>query len=109
MNIVFDECIPRQLRRSLPDHTVRTVQEIGGAGLKNGDLLAYIAHSGGCEAFITADHNIPFQQSFAHCPFAVVILRARSNRLADLIPLVPDLLQLLPTIRAGVVYPVGAR
>jgi hypothetical protein len=91
----------------MPDHTVRTVPEIGGAGLKNGELLAYIARSGGCDAFITGDRNMPFQQSFARCPFAVVVLHAKSNRLADLIPLVPDLSQLLPTVHAGEIYSVG--
>jgi hypothetical protein len=107
MNIVFDECIPRPLRRSMPGHTVRKVQELGGAGLKNGELLAHIACSGGCDACITGDRSMTFQQPFARCPFAVVVLRARSNRLADRTPLFSDLLQLLPGVRAGEVYSLG--
>ena len=40
MNILLDENPDWRLRRDLPGHTVESVPLIGGAGLKNGVLLA---------------------------------------------------------------------
>ena len=39
MKVLLDACTPRPLRQFLPGHFVRTAQEVGWAGLKNGDLL----------------------------------------------------------------------
>ena len=39
MRILLDESLPRQLGKELAGHEVRTVQQIGWAGLKNGELL----------------------------------------------------------------------
>ena len=50
MKILLDECIPRKLRYSLPDHECQTVPEAGLAGKKNGSLLD-LAESAGCEIF----------------------------------------------------------
>jgi hypothetical protein len=57
--------------------------------------------------FLTVDRNIPFQQRLADRPFATVILVARTNRVADLLPLVPRLLELLPLLRPGQVTNVS--
>ena len=47
------------------------------------------------------------QQQIKGRPFRVVVLRARSNRLADLLPLVGDLLAALLTLEAGGVKEVA--
>jgi len=39
MRILLDECVPRKLKYSLPDHECKTVPEVGFAGYKNGSLL----------------------------------------------------------------------
>ena len=39
MRVLFDECVPRALRNDLPGHEVKTVAELGWAGVKNGELL----------------------------------------------------------------------
>jgi hypothetical protein len=44
---------------------------------------------------------LAFQQHIADLPLAVVVLRARTNRLVDLKPLVPALLTALSTVQAG--------
>ena len=59
------------------------------------------AASGNQDAFVTVDRNLAFQQRIDKLALAVVILRARSNRLADLRPLVPALLQTLASARKG--------
>jgi len=51
--------------------------------------------------FVTVDRNLAFQQPIDSLPFAVVVLRAKSNRLSDLRPLVPFLLNALSTLLPG--------
>jgi len=51
--------------------------------------------------FVTVDRNLAFQLHIADLPLAVVVLRARTNRLIDLQPLVPALLSAHPTVQAG--------
>ncbi|HEX3952740.1 MAG TPA: DUF5615 family PIN-like protein [Stellaceae bacterium] len=46
MRILLDEQLPRQLTREIPDHQVRTVQQCGWAGLRNGELLRRAAADG---------------------------------------------------------------
>ena len=60
MKVLFDACVPRQLREFLPDHSVHTAQEMGCGLLKNGALLreAEIQFA----AFISTDQNLKFQQ-----------------------------------------------
>ena len=42
MKVLLDACVPRPLRQFLPDHTVRTAQEMGWGRLKNGALLQVV-------------------------------------------------------------------
>jgi hypothetical protein len=88
--ILLDECVPRGLKRSLRGHDVRTVPEAGFAGLKNGQLLRRAAAH--FDVLITTDKSIQFQQNLAAYPIGFVLLRAFSNDIRDLEPLVPSLL-----------------
>jgi hypothetical protein len=62
---------------------------MGWSGVKNGDLLRLAAAS--FDVFITVDKNLPYQQSLATLPLAVIVLDAQSNDLPALLPLVPKL------------------
>ena len=55
--------MPKRLRRELPGHEVRTVQEMGWAGIKNGALLRMA--SGQFDAFLTVDQGIEYQQDLS--------------------------------------------
>ena len=99
MRVLLDECVDRRLASEIPGHEVTTVPEAGWAAVKNGDLLAVAEKS--FDVFITVDRNLSFQQSLPRFAIAVVVLRARSNRLADLRPLIPQLLQALPEAKRG--------
>ncbi len=79
--------------------------EAGWAGKKNGDLLR--AAAGNIDAFVTVDSNLAYQQHLVDLPFAVVVMAARSNRLPDLIPVVPLILKCLETARPGQVLRIG--
>lgn len=105
MRLLLDECIDRRLARELPGHHVRTVPQMGWATIKNGRLLRLAEIE--FDAFITVDRNLSFQQNLPKFKIAVVVLRARSNRIEDLKPLVPELLAALPGAMAGRVTVVG--
>ena len=106
MRLLLDECVDRRLARDIDGHEVFTVFNLGWAGVRNGALLTRAA--GQFDAFVTVDRNLAFQQRIDALPFAVLVLRARSNRLADLRPLVPLLLEALVTVRPGEVKWVEA-
>ncbi len=89
MRLLLDESVPARLRRALPNHSVRTVGEMGWSGVKNGKLLALAAAA--FDAFITVDKNLPYQQNLSALPVAVIVLDARSIELPALLPLVPAL------------------
>jgi predicted nuclease of predicted toxin-antitoxin system len=98
MRILLDESLPRRLRQHFPaDFLARTVQEQGWAGKRNGGLLQLAEHE--FDVFITMDRGLEYQQSIAGFELAVVLLRAVSNRLSDLLPLVPELLETLKLIQ----------
>jgi hypothetical protein len=107
MRVLLDECLPRRLRRGLPGHDVRTVQELGWSGTKNGTLLRRAAGEG-FEVFVTVDRNLEYQQHVPGLGLAVVALRARSNDIVDLEPLMPSVLLILPTLSPGHVVRVPA-
>lgn len=69
------------------------------ASAKNGDLLALAQKN--FDAFVTVDRNLSFQQRLPNFSVAVVILRAHTNRLDDLRPLIPKLLEVLPNAKPG--------
>lgn len=78
----------------------------GWAGIKNGDLLRRM--SGHYDVLITMDRGIEFQQPISLFPFGIVIVRAASNRMQDLRPLVPAILASIAATTAGQAQRVGA-
>ena len=100
MNVLIDAW-PEHWRgmRSRPFH------RMGWSGIKNGELLA-LAESE-FDVFITVDRNLSFQQNLPKFNLAVLVLHAPSNRLADLRPLIPKVLSLLPALSKGEAEHVG--
>lgn len=83
-------------------------EDCEGDGLvdnKNGELLALAAKE--FDVFVTVDRNLSFQQNTPAFNIAEIVLQARSNRLADLQPLVPALLACIPNAKRGTVTYVG--
>lgn len=107
MRVLLDEQLPRHLARDLTGHQVRTVQQEGWAGLKNGVLLQR-AEESGFEVFVTADQNLQFQQALSRTRLGVIVLAGRSIALEDLRPLVPAALAAIGRIRAGEVIRIAA-
>ncbi|MEG4942365.1 hypothetical protein QUA80_19480 [Microcoleus sp. F4-D5] len=102
----MDECIDRKLARDFPDCEVKTVPQMGWAGVKNSQLLALAQVE--FDVFITVDRNLSFEQNLPQFDIAVIVLQASSNRLADLKPLVPKILAILATATKGEATTVSA-
>jgi predicted nuclease of predicted toxin-antitoxin system len=91
MKVFLDECVDWRLSRDLADHQVMTARQMGWTSIKNGELLTLASRE--FDAFVTVDRNLAFQQNLDMLPIAVIVLSAPTNRLADLRPLVPQLLK----------------
>ena len=105
MRILLDESLPKELQSELPGHEVRTVQEMGWASLSNGELLSRCVNQ--FDVFLTADQNLQFQQNLKALPVSVAVLAAKSNRIADLRPSIPKLLDSLSSLRPRSLVRVG--
>ena len=97
--MLIDECLDWRLRRDLTGHEVKTVQDMGWNGIKNGRLL--ILAQAQFQVFITADRNLSFQNNLSQFSIAVVVLKAQSIRLVHTRPLMLKVLALLPSLKAG--------
>jgi predicted nuclease of predicted toxin-antitoxin system len=100
MRILLDENLNWRLKRDLPGHEVESVPLLGWAGIQNGALLRKAVESG-FDVLITMDSNMVHQQDILSHAIAILVLRARSNRLADTRSLMPAVLQALPQAPKG--------
>jgi len=62
----------------------------------------------GFQVLLTVDQNLRHQQNLTASGVAVVVMVAITNRLADLVPLIPDVEDVLSRILAGDVVEVRA-
>ena len=97
MTILLDENIPHLLKRLLSDFEVKTVQELGLSGIKNGALISLI--DGTYDVFITADKNLKYQQNLT--TRSVAIIELYSNRLPEIERMQERIRILLTTLTKG--------
>lgn len=102
MKILLDESVPRLLKLRLPHLDISTVQEMGWAGLRNGELLRRAEEH--FDVFITADQNLRYQQSLSGRTLAILVLP--SNQVPLVARLMPAVETLLATIQPGTVLEV---
>lgn len=98
MKVLLDENLPHDLRHELAGHESFTVAYMGWGGIENGKLLE-IAATEGFDAVITKDLGIEYQQNPSRLPVAVLVLRAPSNSLEAIRPLVPGILRALESLK----------
>ena len=99
MRVLLDEQIPWRLRYYFPGHETFTTAYMGWKSKGNGELLALVRSE--FDVLITADKGIEYQQHVTKADVAVIVLRAKSNRLRDLRPLVPQVLNHLDLVERG--------
>ena len=105
MRVLLDECVDRRLASALSGHVVSTVPQAGWAGVRNGELLTLAAQQ--FDVFLTVDRNLSFQQHLPRYEIAVIVVHASTNRLRDLLSLVPRILAALPTAKRGEVTSIS--
>lgn len=106
MKLLIDENLPHDLRHRLTGHDAFTVAFMGWSKLENGELLK-VAADADFGALITMDGNLQYQQNRATLPCSVVLLKARSNAMVHLEPLIPELLRSLSSLQPRTVASVG--
>ena len=99
MKLLLDECAPKRLRNDFPGHEIRTVEEVGLKGLKNGELLRAAAEQ--FDVLLTVDRRMPSQQNISQFNLALIVLIARPCRYAQLKLLVPRALNIWRQSKQG--------
>lgn len=107
MRILLDECLPVALRGSIiaMSHDCQTVRYAGLGSKKNGELLTLA--EGRWDVLLTSARKIKYQQNMTGRSVSILILCAKSNRMKDLLPLMPACAQALLAIQPGQVVEVG--
>lgn len=107
MRLLLDECVPKRLKRELPGHETKTVQDMGWAGITNGALLQLADRQ--FDALLTVDQGIEYQQNLSGLTISVVVMLAPSNDVDDLRPLLPAVEETLASLRPGEITRVDGR
>jgi len=108
MKLLLDEQVPKRLAAEFPvEYEIRTVQQMGWASERNGALLLLAAEEG-FDALITADKNMEYQQDSKSLPISVIVMAPLFNRLSNLIPLLPKVIEILESKSNSKFYRVDA-
>ena len=105
MRVLLDEQLPVDLAAALEGHSVDTVVGRGWTGITNGELLRRMGAE--YDALVTMDRGIEFQQNLATVSIGILLVRAPSNRMVHLLPLVPTMLQALSALRPSQLHRIG--
>lgn len=107
MKLLLDECVPRRFSSSLSSdqHQCVTVPEAGFAGKTNGELLALAEAS--FDVFITLDKGFAYQQNLIGRRIAILLIRAKSTRLVDLLPHAQACREAIATIKPAEIVQIG--
>lgn len=97
MKVLFDHCVPRPFRQTLPGYDISTAREAGLDAIVNGDLLN--AAEAQFAVLMTSDQNLRYQQNLQSRKLAVIVLP--TNHISELRPLAPRVLAALARIKPG--------
>jgi hypothetical protein len=97
--VLFDEDVPRPLRRDLSGFNIQAVTEAGWSGIKNGELRRRA--NGVFDVFLTADRNLAFQQNLSKVRLGVVVLAIGSTKLDDLRAIAGRIVTALDEVQPG--------
>jgi len=97
--VLFDENVPRKLRRDLPDFSIRTAQEQGWSAFKNGQLLALAVRA--FEVLVTIDQRMKYQQNLQKLPIGIVVIDTRDTRFESIRAHVEELREAISRVGPG--------
>lgn len=99
MRILLDENLDWRLERDLVGHDVSSFTRLGWAGVKNGELLRRAEEQ--FDVLITMDYGLGQVLNIAGRNLVLILLRARSNRLADTRLLMHAVVEALEKAQSG--------
>lgn len=89
MKILLDESVPHVVKQRLSHLAIRTVQDMGWTGVKNGELLRRAEAL--FDIFVTADQNLRHQQNLSGRKLAIVVIPTNQVRaVVGLLPAIED-------------------
>jgi hypothetical protein len=106
MKLLLDESIARKLTNSFLGHECSTMSE-EGLGREEERGTSGTRGRMRLSAFLTLDRGIEYQQNLKPRNIAVILIRTKSNRLADLLVHVPEILRVLESVQSGQLAKVG--
>jgi predicted nuclease of predicted toxin-antitoxin system len=105
LRALIDESLPVELADELPGIDVATVHAQRWLRLRNGVLLR-AAVDAGFTVLLTADQDLQHQQNLRRIGISTVVVRGVRNRIEELRPLIPELLEALQAVARGEVIEV---
>jgi len=96
----------RAIAEFRPKSRCQTARYAGLAGLKNSDLLR-AAEAAKFDVLLTVDQGIEHQQNLAGLTMAIIVFCVKSNRLKNLLELVPACLAQIESIQPGQIVKIG--
>jgi hypothetical protein len=99
LKVLLDECVDARFAPHVTGFDTRTVLGMGWESISNGKLLTLAQAE--FDVFATIDKNLSFQQHLPKYAIAVILIHCKSNRVEDLLPLLPDLLDAIPKAPRG--------
>jgi predicted nuclease of predicted toxin-antitoxin system len=108
MKLLLDECVSRKFCFSLSNrgNSCLTVPEAGFAGKTNGELLALAEAR--FDVFVTIDKGFAHQQNLNGRRIAILLIRAKTAQLEDLLPHAQACLDAIARITPGEMIYVGS-
>jgi len=94
MKLLLDHNIPKNFKSYLTDFEAYTAKEMNWDEKKNGELLSLMIENQ-FNVLISMDKSIHYQQNISKYPLSIVVLKAKSNSINSLKPLIPKITQLL--------------
>jgi hypothetical protein len=104
--VLIDESLPVELADELPGCYAVTVHDQDWLHLRNGVLLRAAVHAG-FNVILTADSKLRFQQNLAKIGIGAVVVVHVRNRIEDLRPLIPRIIEAVGRIQPGEVIEIA--
>lgn len=102
MKILLDESVPHVVQTRLSHLAIRTVQDMGWAGTKNGELLRRAEEE--FDVFVTADQQLRYQQNLSGRTLAIIVLP--TNQVRAVISVLPAIENALKLVQPGAVIEI---
>lgn len=103
--MLIDESLPVELVDELPGIDVATVHAQRWLRLRNGVLLR-AAVAAGFSVILTGDQDLQHQQNLRKIGIGAVVVSGIRNRIEELRPLIPRIVDALNTVKVGEVIEV---